>query len=105
MTGAFPETLQQAFHGSGSPFLAAHIQDDVSISHHKRPVAKLQSLPHIVRDHQTGDMLFGDHFLREFQYLFGSSRIKSRRMLIQKQKLGRNQSSHKKGQRLPLSAG
>ena len=63
------------------------------------------SVPHIVGDHQRGQLLLTNDAFRHFQYLGRRFGIQSGGVLVQQQQLRLLQRCHQQGQRLTLTAG
>ena len=60
---------------------------------------------HIVRDHERGQMVFGDDGVGELEHLGGCRRIEGGGVLVEQEQPGILQRRHEKRQRLPLAAG
>ena len=56
-------------------------------------------------DHQAGDFLLSNDIFRQLQYFFSCSRIEGGSVLIEQQKLRRDEGCHEQGERLALTAG
>ena len=65
----------------------------------------LDGVPHVVGDHQGGQVVLFNDAVRGVQYLGGSLGVQSRRVLVQKQQLGLNEGGHQQRQCLALAAG
>ena len=72
--------------------------------HHDEAVAQTDGILHIMSDHDGRQRLFLDDTLGHVQDFGRGLRVKSRRMLIQKQNFRTNQGSHEKCQSLTLGA-
>ena len=99
------EAGDQILDSHGSALCAADVEHDISVCHHERAVSELQSLIHIVGDHQAGDFLLSNDIFRQLQYFFSCSRIEGGSVLIEQQKLRRDEGCHEQGERLALTAG
>ena len=70
-----------------------------------KAVSVADGVPHIVGDHQGGELLLRHHPLRQLHDLGGGLGVQRRRMLVQQQQLRLAEGGHQQRQRLPLAAG
>ena len=56
--------MQEVFDGQPLLFLALDIEDDIALVHHDQAVPVMDSVPHIMRNHQRGQPVPRDDPLR-----------------------------------------
>ena len=82
-TGTCLEAFQQVIDGQTIPFFSLNIQDNMSAVHHQGAVAQIQSILHVMGNHQRGNLMLGNHIPGDFQHLFRCCRVKGCGMFIQ----------------------
>lgn len=99
------EALQQIVHAHMRTLFTADVQNNPSAVHHQRPIAERECGAHIVRHHQTRQLLPGGNARGHGENLLRRPRVKRRGVFVEQQKLRLGDRCHQKRQRLPLPAG
>ena len=77
------EALNEILHRHAGALRARDVEHDAAVRHHQRAVAERESLRHVVRHHQAGDVMLRHDALREREHLFRRARVERRRVLVE----------------------
>ena len=81
------EKCKQLCNGELLFLLARDIDRNVTVVHHDQAIAVYDSIVHIVRDHQRGEMIFADQLIGDLQHLCRRFGVECRGMLVKQKYL------------------
>ena len=76
----------------------------MALVHHDQTVAQTDSVIHVVRNHERGQMVFVDNLLGQVEHLRGRLGVEGRRVLVEQQQARLGERGHQQGECLALAA-